>query len=111
MDSSTLHRRGAAAAALAATAYLVLAGIHILNPMFDAEFTSPLDYANEVTFALALLGSALGMAALARVGLVPQRSGIVAAVGYALVLAGIVPGLFIGRAPDWLSRSACPATC
>jgi hypothetical protein len=108
LDDHAAARSYAAAAALAAVAYLGLTWIQATNPTFDAFFTTPLDWANELTFTAALLGSVTAMAGLVRLGLVPTRSGLAFVVGHGLVLLGMLAGLPLGHAPDWFAAVGVP---
>lgn len=64
---------------LAATSYLVLIGLHIWSPTFDAEFTSPLDCANEVTLRRhRWVGAGHGRPCARPLGAPAIRSGITA---------------------------------
>jgi hypothetical protein len=108
MHNHADDRPFAVAAAVAALAYLGVTWIQATNPAFDASFTTPLDWANELMFTAALLGSVIAMAGLVRLGLAPRRSGRAFVLGHGLVLLGMLAGLPLGHSPAWFAAVGVP---
>src|SRR5688572_16302086 len=80
---------------MSAAAFLVLAGIHATHGTFDDQLTSTVDYANDASFTIALLGSAACAQLLGRAG-APPRGVLLATLGPLLVAVGVVAGLLLG---------------
>ena len=92
----------------AAIAYLVLALIQITHGTFDDQLTTPIDYANDGTFAAALLLSVVGVVALGAAIGAPRAAIALASVGQLLVLVGVVAGLATGESPSWVAAVGVP---
>jgi hypothetical protein len=85
---------------LAAVAYFVLTGIQIVNPTFDSQLTTAIDYWNDGSFFAGLTLTIVTLLGLRRLG-APLPAVILAIVGQAMVALGVGIGLATGASPDW----------
>ncbi len=109
MNSHTPNSRvGALAAATTAIAFLVGAVVHATHGTFDDQLTTTADYMNDSAFAVALLGTVVGLMAL-RAGRSNPKWALEGAVaGACLVAIGVVTGLVLGHSPSWFAAVGVP---
>ncbi len=101
-------RLAAGTAALAAAAFLANAVIQLASPPFDPDISGTRDWANEVTFTLAIAAALVSVLGLMRLGMIERRPALVAALGYTLLLAGLLPEYATGESPDWFAAVGAP---
>jgi hypothetical protein len=91
----------------AAVAYFVLTGIQIVNPTFDSQLTTAIDYWNDGSFFAGLTLSLVTLAGLRRLG-APRPAVTLGIVGQAMVALGVGIGLATGASPDWAGLLLMP---
>ena len=101
-------RTAAAASALAAAAFLINAGIQLASPHFDPHISGGKDWANEVTFTIAVAAALVGVLGLARSRIIERRPAFVTALGFALLLIGLLPEYATGESPAWFAAVGIP---
>lgn len=101
MNQESRGRLYVAAAAIAAVAGVVGTVIQLTNPTFDSEFTTTVDWVNEVTFTLFIAASMVAMWGMVREQIASRVGGMVFIAGQGLLLAGMLPGFALGYSPDW----------
>lgn len=101
-------RAAALAAAVAAAAFTINAGIQITSPHFDPHISGTRDWLNEITFTIAVAAALAGVLGLARAGVVARRPALVAAAGFGLLLAGLLPEYPGGESPEWFAAVGVP---
>jgi len=101
-------RTAAAASALAAAAFLINAGIQLASPHFDPHISGGRDWANEVTFTIAVAAALVGVLGLARSRIIERRPAFVTALGFALLLIGLLPEFATGESPAWFAAVGVP---
>jgi hypothetical protein len=89
------------AAAIAALAALVLTAIQVTNPTFDNEFTTAVDWANEITATVMIAAALVAMWGMIEEGIAPRGGGRLFIVGWGLLLIGFLPGFVLGYSPAW----------
>lgn len=104
-DTSAWYQR---AAVIASVAAVVNSVIQLTNPTFDSEFTSAVDWANELSFTLLVAASMVAMWGLVVTEFAPRRGGITFVTGQAILLAGLLPGFVLGHAPEWFAAAGLP---
>lgn len=105
------HRPDPVAAVAAATGGtgLAVAGVLVLTQgPFKGELATTAEYATDVAFAVALVGLAVGLLALAPRIDAPRHAVRAAVAGQALILVGVLAGLASGRDVAWFEVIAGP---
>lgn len=102
------HLTGALAAAATAIAFLVLGVVQVTHGAFDGQLTDAVDYANDGSFTVALLGIAVGLTALRRDRDNPRFALEGAVLGAVLVAIGVGVGLALGHSPSWFAAVGVP---
>jgi hypothetical protein len=93
---------------LAAAAFAVGAGIHVTHGTFDSDLASTVDYANDITFTLGLVGCAAAAVPLGRVVHAARWARVAAILGPLLVAVGVAAGLALGHSPSWFAAVGVP---
>lgn len=96
------------AAALAAAAFLLNAAIQIASPAFDPHISGTRDWANEITFTIAIASALAAVLGLAADGILARTPTLVAAGGFGLLLVGLLPEYLTGESPDWFAAVGVP---
>jgi hypothetical protein len=93
---------------VAAVAYFVLTGIQIVNPTFDSQLTTAIDYWNDGSFFAGLTLTLVTLVGLRRGLAAPLPAVILGVVGQAMVALGVGIGLATGASPDWAGLVLMP---
>jgi hypothetical protein len=101
MSQGSRRRYYVVAAAIAAAAALVNTVIQVTNPTFDSEFTTAVDWANEISATLMVAAALVAMWGLITEGIAPRVGGRIFMVGWGLLLIGLLPGFALGHSPEW----------
>lgn len=96
------------AALAAGVCFLLLAAIHATHGEFDAQFTTTVDWLNELAFLGALVLSIPGLVLLRRRWGAPARAVGLAVAGQSLIALGVAIGLPLGESPAWFMVLAAP---
>ena len=97
-DRTVLAARAAAAAALA-LAVLVVARPGSPEP----DFGDPLQYVQDGLFTAYLLAASGALVLAARAGLVSRVASRLVAVGYGMLVVGVVAGMVLREDPEWFA--------
>ncbi|MBJ7521615.1 MAG: hypothetical protein JHC84_18085 [Solirubrobacteraceae bacterium] len=108
MTTFPTARVAAGAAAVASAAFLVNAAIQVASPTFDPQISGTRDWANEITFTLAVAGALVGVLGLARSAIIERRPAHVAAFGFTLLLVGLLAGFPTAESPEWFAAVGAP---
>ena len=92
----------------AAAAQLAAFAIHVTHGTFDDQLTSTVDYLNDISFTVALLGGALCLLGLRRSFAAPKVPVALAVTGSCLVAVGVIAGLMTGESPAWFAAVGVP---
>lgn len=101
-------RASAGAAAVAAAAFLANACIQITSPHFDPHIAGTRDWVNEITSTIAFAAALVAVLGLAAAGVVERRPALLAGLGFALLLAGLLPEYPGGESPEWFAVVGIP---
>ena len=101
-------RASAGAAAVAAAAFLANACIQIVSPHFDPHIAGTRDWVNEITFTIAIAAALVAVLGLAAAGVVGRRPALLAGLGFALLLGGLLPEYPGGESPVWFAAVGIP---
>jgi len=63
---------------------------------------------NEITFTVAVAGALVALLGLARSGIIDRRPALTAALGFALLLVGLLPEYATGESPEWFAAVGVP---